>query len=277
MGCCRGVCVLCAVDIDLCKSHATKAFEPLIQELKTDCEAWARAQEECRRGGEQLCAAIQADTDTKKRALDTEAAALQQQVRAAVDARASAFEAILLKRLEREELVAAAAACPEVAVQGSAAAAVVASALNRAKAAIPSASAAEFRAAAAPAAAVGQVLVAAAVADPEDEASSPCISTSPIATHTSPITHHPSPITHHPLPITHHLSVIIHHPSPITHHLSPITHHTSLTNHPSHITHHQSSITPRPHMLDSLRPLCPLLTFHRPLPLKPSACASKIS
>ena len=153
MGCCRGVCVLCAVDIKRCKGHATEALDTLFDELKTDCEAWARAQEECRRGGEQLCAAIQADGDAKLQHIKTQVAALQQQVRAAVDARASAFEAILLKRLEREELVAAAAACPEVAVQGSAAAAVVASALNRAKAAIPSASAAEFRAAAAPAAA----------------------------------------------------------------------------------------------------------------------------
>jgi intracellular multiplication protein IcmE len=72
------------------------------------------------------------------------------------------------KRVEREELVAGAAASPDVAVKDSAAAAVVARALDRAKAAIPPASAAEFRAAAAPAAAVGHVLVAEAVVDPED-------------------------------------------------------------------------------------------------------------
>ena len=168
------VCVLCAVDVDLCKSHSTKAFDPLIEELKTDREGWARAQRECGEGAEQLCAAIQADGDTKIRvytqAITAQVVQLQQQVRSAAAARSTAMGAILLKRQEREELVAGAAASPQVAVKGSAAAAVVASALGRARAPIPPASAAEFRAAAAPAAAVGHVVVADAVVDPEDEA-----------------------------------------------------------------------------------------------------------
>jgi hypothetical protein len=164
------VCFICAVEVDLCKSHATKAFDPLIEELQTDREGWARAQRECGEGAEQLCAAIQADGDAKKQAIDTQVAALQQQVRSAAAARSTAIGAILLKRQEREELVAGAAASPEVAVKGSAAAAVVAAAIARAKAPIPPASAAEFRAAAAPAAAVGHVVVADAVVDPEDEA-----------------------------------------------------------------------------------------------------------
>ncbi len=118
----------------------------------------------------QLCADIQADGDAKKQAIDAEVAALQQQVRSAATARSAALGAIVQKRMEREELVAGAAASPDVAVKDSAAAAVVASALDRAKAVIPPASAAEFRAAAAPAAAVGHVLVAEAVVDPEDAA-----------------------------------------------------------------------------------------------------------
>ena len=170
MDCGRAVCFNCAVDMKGCKLHNTQAFDTLMDELKTDREGWARAQEECRRGSEQLCASIQADADAKKQAIDIEAAALQQQVRAACDERASAIGAILLKREEREELVAAATVHADVAVKGSAAAAVVASALRRVRAPIPPASAAEFRAAAAPAAAVGQVIVAAAVVDPEDEA-----------------------------------------------------------------------------------------------------------
>jgi hypothetical protein len=168
------VCVLCAVDVDLCKSHATKAFDPLIEELKTDREGWARAQRECDEGAEQLCAAIQADGDTKIRVytqtIKAQVVQLQQQVRSAAAARSTAIGAILLKRQEREELVAGAAVSPQVAVKGSAAAAVVASALGRARAPIPPASAAEFRAAAAPAAAVGHVVVAPAVVDPESEA-----------------------------------------------------------------------------------------------------------
>ena len=170
LDCDGGVCVLCAVDMKGCKLHNTQAFDTLMDELKTDREGWARAQEECRRGSEQLCASIQADADAKIQAISSEAAALQQQVRAACDERASAIGAILLKREEREELVAAATVHPDVAVKGSAAAAVVVSVLRRARAPIPPASAAEFRAAAAPAAAVGQVIVAAAVVDPEDEA-----------------------------------------------------------------------------------------------------------
>ena len=127
----------------------------------------ARAQEECSRWAEQLCAAIQANADAKVQAVSSEAAAPQQQVRVARDERASAIGAIALKRFEWEELVAGAAAHPDVAVKGSAAAAVVVSALRRPKAPVPPASAAEFRAAAAPAAAVGQVIVAVAVVDAE--------------------------------------------------------------------------------------------------------------
>jgi hypothetical protein len=168
--CRRGVCVLCAVDVKLCKAHATEAFDTLIAELKADREEWARAREECTRGAELLCAAIQADGDAKVQAICGQVAALQEQVRAAADERAAVLGAIVQKREEREELVAAAAASPEVAVKDSAAAAVVESALDRAKAAVPPASAAEFRAAQAPAAAVGQLLLAPAVVDPEDAA-----------------------------------------------------------------------------------------------------------
>ena len=67
------------------KSQATKAFKPLLQELKVDREAWARAQEECARSAEQLCAAIQANADAKVQAVSSEAAAPQQQVRVARD------------------------------------------------------------------------------------------------------------------------------------------------------------------------------------------------
>ena len=63
MGCEHGVCLLCAVDTKGCKTHATEAFDTLLEELQTDVEGWVRAQEECRRGGEQLCGSIQADTD----------------------------------------------------------------------------------------------------------------------------------------------------------------------------------------------------------------------
>ena len=135
--CCRGVCTLCAVDTDMCKSHTTKAFKPLLEELKVDREAWARAQEECGRSAEQLCATIQADADAKIQAITAEASALQQQVRSAAAARSAALGAIVQKRVEREELVAGAAASPDVAVKDSAAAAVVASALHRVKAVIP--------------------------------------------------------------------------------------------------------------------------------------------
>jgi hypothetical protein len=168
--CCRGVCILCAVDVDVCKSHRTKAFKPLLEELKVDREAWARAQEECNQGVEHLCAHIQADGDAKKQAIDAEVAALQQQARSAAASRSAVFGAIALKRREREELVAAAAASPDIAVKDSAAAAVVASAMDRAKGPIPPASAAEFSAALAPAAAVGLLDVTAAAVDPEDAA-----------------------------------------------------------------------------------------------------------
>jgi hypothetical protein len=168
--CCHGICVLCAVDTKRCKAHATEALDTLLEELKVDREGWAQAQEECDQGAQQLCADIQADGDAKKQAIDAEVDALQQQVRSAAAARSAALGAIVQKRVEREELVAGAAASPDVAVKDSAAAAVVASALDRAKAGIPPASAAEFRAAAAPAAAVGHVLVAEAVVDPEDAA-----------------------------------------------------------------------------------------------------------
>jgi hypothetical protein len=165
-----GVCFNCAVDSGICKAHTTKAFDPLLEELETDREGWARAQRECDEGVEQLCADIQADGDTKVQAIAAEVLQLQQQARSAAAARSAAIGAILLKRQERAELVAGATASPEIAVKGSAAAAVVVSALHRSRAPIPPASAAEFRAAAAPAAAVGQVIVAAAVVDPEDEA-----------------------------------------------------------------------------------------------------------
>ena len=36
--CCRGVRVLCTVDTDMCKPHATKAFKPLIEELRANRE-----------------------------------------------------------------------------------------------------------------------------------------------------------------------------------------------------------------------------------------------
>ena len=119
------------------QAHATKAFNSLLEELQADREGWARAQEECARSAEQLCTAIQADGDAKKQAIDAEVVALHQQVRCAAAARSAALGAIVQKRVEREELVAGAAASPDVAVKDSAAAAVVASALNRAKAVIP--------------------------------------------------------------------------------------------------------------------------------------------
>jgi hypothetical protein len=167
--CCHSVCVMCAVDTKRCKAHATEALDALMEELQADGEGWARAQEECRRGSEQLCATIQADADAKIQTIVAEAAALQQEVRSAAAARSTALGAIVDKRRERAELVTGAAASPDIAVKGSAAAAVVASALDRVKAPMPSASAAEFRAVAAPAAVVGYVLVADAVLDPEGD------------------------------------------------------------------------------------------------------------
>jgi hypothetical protein len=82
LGCDHAVCVICAGDSDLCKTHTTKALDTLIEELKADREEWARAQEECRHSIEQLCAAVQADADTKIQCISRQAAALQQQVHA---------------------------------------------------------------------------------------------------------------------------------------------------------------------------------------------------
>ena len=73
MDCKHGVCCNCAVDMKGCKLHNTQAFDTLMDELKTDREGWARAQEECRRGSEQLCASIQADADAKIQAISSEA------------------------------------------------------------------------------------------------------------------------------------------------------------------------------------------------------------
>jgi hypothetical protein len=168
--CDRAVCTLCAIDIDICKPHDTKVIDDLLGNLKTEREEWAHACEECRRDAEQLCSAIQANADAKKQTIDTETAVLQQLVRAAADERAAALGAIVQKREEREELVAGAAASPQLAVKGSPASAIVASALNRAKYRVPSASAAEFVPAAAPEAAVGHLALAPPVVDPEDAA-----------------------------------------------------------------------------------------------------------
>jgi hypothetical protein len=165
--CCRGVCFLCGFDSAACKLHTTKAFKPLFEELKTETEGWARAQRDCDESAELLCSSIQADGDTKKHAIDAQVAALQQQVRTAAAARSSAIGAVIQRLREREENVAGAAACPEVAMKGSAAAAVVAAALQRDKLPAPPASAAELTAAAAPAAAVGVVTVAATVVKSE--------------------------------------------------------------------------------------------------------------
>jgi hypothetical protein len=170
IGCDKAVCVICAGDSDLCKTHTTKAIDLLIQELKADREEWAQVQEECRLGAEQLCLAIQADADAKIQCITHEAAALQQQVRAAADERTASLGAIVHKREAREELVAGAAASPELAVKASPASLLVASALKRAKSRLPPASVAAFRAAAAPATAVGHLDLAPAVIDPEDAA-----------------------------------------------------------------------------------------------------------
>ncbi len=163
-----GMCTLCVVGVDMCKNHSTKAFKPLLEELKVGREAWACTLEECTRSAEQLCAAIQADGDAKTQAITAniaaEVAALQQQVRFVAAARSTDLGNIVQKRREREELVARAIASPDLGVAGSSSAAVVARALDRANAPIPPASAAEFHAAAAPA--VGRVLVSVAVVDP---------------------------------------------------------------------------------------------------------------
>jgi hypothetical protein len=47
MGCDHAVCVICAGDSDLCKTHTTKALDTLTEELKADREEWAQVQEEC--------------------------------------------------------------------------------------------------------------------------------------------------------------------------------------------------------------------------------------
>ncbi len=168
--CDYAVCVLCAVDSKKCKAHATEAFDTLLDELKADWQGWAFAQQECNRSAQQLCAAIQADGDAKKQAIDTQVAELQQQVRSAAAARSAALGAVVEKWQEREERVAGAAASSEVGRKGSPAAAVVSCAIRRAKAPVPPASAAEFVAAAAPDAAVGRVTATPAAWDPDDEA-----------------------------------------------------------------------------------------------------------
>jgi hypothetical protein len=78
--CCCAVCVLCAVDVKRCKAHSTEALDTVIEELKTEREAWSRAQEECRHGAEQLCLQIQAHADTKIQRISSDTATLQQQV-----------------------------------------------------------------------------------------------------------------------------------------------------------------------------------------------------
>ncbi len=65
-----------------CKAHTTKALDSLIEDLKAEREEWAGAQEECRRGAEQLCLLIQADAYAKIQSISNESAALQQQVHA---------------------------------------------------------------------------------------------------------------------------------------------------------------------------------------------------
>jgi hypothetical protein len=51
--CCRGVCLLCAVDTKRCKVHGTEALDTLFDELRADREGWEHVEQECRRGGEQ--------------------------------------------------------------------------------------------------------------------------------------------------------------------------------------------------------------------------------
>ena len=168
--CEHAVCLLCAVDSKKCKAHTTEAFDSLLDELKADWQGWAVAQQECNRSAQQLCAAIQADGDAKKQAIDIQVTELQQQVRSAAAARSAALGAVVEKWQEREERVAGAAASSEVGRKGSPAAAVVSCAIRRAKAPVPPASAAEFVAAAAPDAAVGRVTATPAALDPDDEA-----------------------------------------------------------------------------------------------------------
>ncbi len=174
LDCNHSICVICAIDSDVCKPHTTKAFEPLLDELRADREGLERAQRECEEGVEQLCAAIQADGDMKIRGYTDAIAAhvveLQQRVRSAAAARSSAIGALVQKRRDREELVAAAAASFEVAVKDSAAAALISAAFHCPKAVVAPATAAQFLAAEAPSGSVGELLISAAVVDPEDEA-----------------------------------------------------------------------------------------------------------
>jgi hypothetical protein len=167
--CCRGVCVLCAVDSKTCKLHDTQAFETMSEELKSDREEWARAQEECNRSAEQLCAAIQADADAKKQAIDTEAAVLQQRVRAAAAKRSASLSNIVESRALREELLFGASNSSDIVVKQSPAAAAVAAIFDRVRARVPAACAATFQASAGPSRAVGSVAVRDTIIDPEDE------------------------------------------------------------------------------------------------------------
>jgi len=167
--CGHGICILCAVDAKRCKTHATEALDTLLEDLRRDRECWVQAHEDCRSSIEQLCVCIQADADSKKQAIDIEAAALLQKARTAVDERVTALAATAEKRQQREQLVAAAADSPELGLKGSAAAVTIAAAVNRFKALVPDVHAAEFRPAAAPALAVGQVVVLSIARDLEDE------------------------------------------------------------------------------------------------------------
>ena len=169
LDCGCAVCMTCTVDPSTCKKHATVALDNTMRELKTEIEQWSRAQEECRRSAEQLCATIQTDADAKKQVIDAEAALLKLQVLAASEGRAFTMGAIAQKRQLRQELVAAAVSSTDVGQKGSIAAAIVAITLGRTTAPVPPASAAMFHSSAAPAAAVGRVSVADAVIDPESQ------------------------------------------------------------------------------------------------------------
>ena len=169
LDCGCAVCVMCAVDTSTCKHHSTVTFASVLNGLTTEREEWVRAQQECRRGAAQLCDNIQVDADTKKQAIDTEAAALKVQVLAASESRSFTMGAIGLQRQLLEELVTAAAASHEIFVKGSIAATILAASLARIRAPVPSASAADFCAAPQHAGAVGQVIVADAVVDLESQ------------------------------------------------------------------------------------------------------------
>ena len=68
--------------IDVTGNSEPEALDTLIAELEADRQEWAGAQEECRRGAEQLCLHIQADADAKIQCISNQSAALQQQVHA---------------------------------------------------------------------------------------------------------------------------------------------------------------------------------------------------